>query len=119
MFEEGLQNGGAGATFHPDHDSPFDGGHTDTGGAGVAFTGTPTRSIDVVNTFHFNLVTELHIRDNVVGPLRAGPPLSSDNNGQGAACTLGDDCVVAKLYGITDAGGVVIVNVRRRDIPTP
>lgn len=118
---EHPDQGGAGAVFHPDHDSPSDGGHVDPDGAGVAFTGTPTRSIDVVNTFHFNLVTELHIRDNIVGPLRAGPPLAADNNGQGSDCTgIPDrDCVVTKLYGITDAGGVVIVNVRRKDIPLP
>jgi hypothetical protein len=51
----------------------------------------------------------------VVGPLKAGPPLPTDNNGTGAAC-LGEDCVVLKLYGITDGGGVVTVDVRRRDI---
>ena len=112
------QQGGAGATFHPDHDSVMDGGHTDASRTGVAFTGTPTRSVEVVNTFHFNRINELAIRDNIVGPLRSGPPLASDNGGQGRACA-GEDCVVMKLYGITDAGGVVIINVRRRDLANP
>ena len=114
--------GGAGATFHPDHDEITDGGHTDVDSVGVAFTGTSEHSIDIVNTFHFNQVGTLMIRDNVVGPLRAGPPLASDNGGLGATCVstvaLADkgDCIVAKLYGITSAGGVVIVNVRFRDL---
>lgn len=111
-------SGGAGATFHPDHDDLFDGGHTDNTRAGVAFTGTPDRSVEVVNTFHFNKINELQIRDNVVGPLRAGPPLASDNAGLGRSC-VGEDCVVAKLYGITDAGGVVIINVRFKDLANP
>jgi hypothetical protein len=28
---------------------------------------------------------------------------------------VGADCVVVKLYGITDGGGIVVVDVRRRD----
>ncbi|MFW6330360.1 MAG: hypothetical protein ACOC3J_01410 [Gemmatimonadota bacterium] len=106
--------GGAGAAFHPEHDAVTDGGHTDGTGAGAAFTGTSEHSIDVVNTFHFNQVNKLVIRDDVVGPLRAGPPLATDN--AGLTCPTDLDCVVAKLYGITSAGGVVIVNVRRRDL---
>jgi hypothetical protein len=31
---------------------------------------------------------------------------------------VGEDCVVLKLFGITSAGGVVSVDVRRRDIET-
>ena len=40
-----------------------------------------------------------------------------ENGGQGSACG-GPDCVVLKLYAITDVGGVVIVDVRRRDVLT-
>lgn len=115
--------GGAGAALHPDHNSVTDGGHQDATGAGAAFTGTSNRSIDVVNTYHFNQITSLHIRDNIVGPLKAGPPLDTDNGGQGGLCvalatteTARRNCVVAKLYGVTDDGGVVVVNVRRRDL---
>ena len=50
-----------------------------------------------------------------MGPLRVGPPLPTDNNGAGSVCA-GPDCVVLKLYAITDAGGVVVVDVYRRDI---
>jgi hypothetical protein len=46
-----------------------------------------------------------------VGPLRVSTPLS----GETAGCP-GQDCIVAKLYGVTEKGTVVIVNVRTRDI---
>ncbi|MFO7894068.1 MAG: hypothetical protein R6U63_10050 [Longimicrobiales bacterium] len=108
------QLGGAGAAFHPEHDEVDDGQHVSGDGHGAAFTGTSEHSIDVVNTFHFNQITNLVIRDNIVGPLRAGPPLATDN--VGLTCPTDLDCVVVKLYGITSAGGVVIVNVRRRDL---
>jgi hypothetical protein len=118
--------GGAGAAFHPEHDAVTDGGHTDTELAGMAFTGTSNHSIDVVNTYHFDRTNSLTIRDDIVGPLVSGPPLASDNGGQGGQCVAlaateaeREVCVVAKLYGITSAGGVVVVNVRRRDLMTP
>ncbi len=115
-------SGGAGAAFHPDHDELTDGGHRDAGSGGVAFVGTAEHSIEVVNTFHFNLVNTLVIRDDIDGPLVAGPPLATDNGGLGGQCVAmtaspaDQDCVVAKLYAITSAGGVVIVNVRLRDL---
>ncbi|MFN2316089.1 MAG: hypothetical protein ABR602_05340 [Gemmatimonadales bacterium] len=114
--------GGAGAALHPDHDALTDGGHHDPGSGGVAFAGTADNSIEVVNTFHFNLVNTLVIRDDIVGPLIAGPPLATDNGGLAGQCVAltaspaDQDCVVAKLYAITTAGGVVIVNVRLRDL---
>ena len=103
-------NGGAGAAFHPEHDTRFAGGDEDPDGGGFAFTGTSQRSVEVTNTFHFYEVADIQIRDNIVGPLQVGPPLRAERN-----CT-GDGCVVAKVYGITDSGGVVVLNVRRRDL---
>ena len=116
--------GGAGAVFHPDHDNLFDGGHADVAAgdySGSAFTGTPENSVEVFNTFHFDKITELYIRDVIVGPLKAGPPLASDNAGFGRTCpnatvTNADECVALKLYGVTDTGGVVVINVRVRDL---
>jgi hypothetical protein len=55
------------------------------------------------------------IRDAIAGPMRVAPPLPSDNNGQGANCT-GPDCVVAKLYAVTEAGGIVVVDIRASHI---
>lgn len=112
LYAQGSQ-GGAGAAFHPEHDDPWDGSDETAASGGFAFTGTADRSVEVVNTFHFYQVDEIAIRDNIVGPLKVAPPLRDEQ-----ACT-GPDCVVAKLYAITDAGGVVILNVRRRDLETP
>jgi hypothetical protein len=101
--------GGAGADFHPDHDELLDGQNNDPLGGGFAFTGTATHSVEITNTFHFQRVADIAIRDNVVGPLKIGPPLRAER------CTE-NDCVVAKVYAITSAGGIVVLNVRRQDL---
>jgi hypothetical protein len=77
--------------------------------------GQADHTVRILDTAHFTERGQLHIRDNIMGPLRAGPPLPTDNGGTGAAC-VGPDCVVVKLYAVTDGGGVVVVDVRRRDI---
>jgi hypothetical protein len=105
--------GGAGAVLHPDMPS-FDPGMASSEQT-LAFVGQADHTIRILDTTHFTERGQLHIRDLVVGPLKAGPPLPTDNDGQGANC-VGNDCVVVKLYGITDAGGIVVVDVRRRDI---
>ncbi|MBT8395375.1 MAG: hypothetical protein HKO65_12195 [Gemmatimonadetes bacterium] len=106
-------NGGAGAALHPYHPSftPATPSSENT----LSFVGQADYTIRILDTTHFTQRGELHIRDMIVGPLKAGPPLPTDNDGAGGAC-VGDDCVVVKLYGITDGGGVVVVDVRRRDI---
>jgi hypothetical protein len=105
--------GGAGATLHPNHPSFLPG--MPSSETTLSFVGQRDNTIRILDTVHFTERGQLHIRDVVTGPLRAGLPLPTDNDGQGAAC-VGGDCVVLKLYGITDAGGVVVVDVRRRDI---
>jgi hypothetical protein len=64
-----------------------------------------------VDTVHFAERGAIAVRDDIVGPLRVSLPLPSDN----ASCS-GGDCIVAKLYGVTNAGAVVVVDVRGRDI---
>jgi hypothetical protein len=106
--------GGAGAALHPDHPQhPF----SSSGPQTLSFVGQADHTVRILDTFHFTERGQIHIRDNIVGPLRAGPPLPTDNGGTGAAC-VGADCVVVKLYAVTDAGGVVVVDVRRRDFVT-
>ena len=105
--------GGAGAALHPYHPSFTPG--TPSSETTLSFVGQADYTIRILDTTHFAERGQLHIRDMVVGPLKAGPPLPTDNGGTGGAC-VGDDCVVVKLYGVTDAGGVVVVDVRRRDI---
>ena len=106
-------SGGVGAAFHPDH--PGYGQGTISSPVTVSFVGQGDHTVRILDTVHFAERGQLHIRDNVSGPLRAGPPLPSDNGGLGRNCG-GSDCVVVKLYAITDAGGVVVIDVRNRDI---
>lgn len=105
-----LAPGAAGGAMHPDH-----GSLDQVLPQGVAFVGTSRNTIQIIDTFHFFGLRELHIRSSVVGPLKASPPLASDNNGQGRNCN-GSDCVVMKLFGVTADGGVVVVDVRGRDL---
>lgn len=105
--------GGAGAVLHPSLPS-FDPGMPSSEET-LAFVGQADYTVRILDTTHFTERGQLHIRDVIVGPMRIGPPLPTDNGGSGSAC-VGADCVVLKLYAITDVGGIVVVDVRRRDI---
>jgi len=104
--------GGAGAALHPYHPSFTPA--TPSSEQTLSFVGQSDNTVRILDTSHFTERGQIHIRDNIVGPLRAGPPLPTDNGGTGSAC-VGADCVVVKLYAVTDGGGVVVVDVRRRD----
>jgi len=104
---------GRGVALYPDHPSTV--GPVASSEETIGFVGQGDNTIRILDTIHFTERGALHIRDNLVGPLRAGPPLPTDNDGAGASCG-GMDCVVVKLYGITDGGGVVVIDVLRRDI---
>lgn len=106
VFEDG---GGAGAAMHPSHDKALGSDATT-----LSFIGTGENTVRIVDTFHFRKRGEIEIRDNIVGPLKSALPFASDN--QGLACPGSPECVVVKLYGITDSGGVVILDVREKDI---
>lgn len=145
-----LPLGGAGAALHPLHaDYPSlyntDGNYyPDTH---LAFLGTGNRTIEIIDAFHFNLLGRIHIRDVVIGPLKATLPFPEDNAGRACAttpvvnrngqvvgnaidifadadgnnpypvdATTEDSCIVLKLFGTTSSGGVVVVDVRKRDI---
>jgi len=105
--------GGAGAVLHPSLPSFTPG--MPSSEETLSFVGQADHTIRILDTTHFTERGQIHLRDVIVGPLKAGPPLPTDNDGLGSAC-VGEDCVVVKLYAITDAGGVVVVDVRRRDI---
>jgi hypothetical protein len=105
--------GGAGAVLHPSLPSFTPG--MPSSEQTLAFVGQADYTVRILDTTHFTERGQIHIRDRVVGPLRVGPPLPTDNGGLGAAC-VGEDCVVLKLYAVTDGDGLVIVDVWRRDI---
>jgi WD40 repeat protein len=107
--------GGAGAALHPNH--PSFSPDTPSSERSLSFVGQADHTVRILDTTHFTERGQIHIRDMIVGPLRAGPPLEADNGGTGSNC-VGQNCVVVKLYGITDAGGVVVIDVRRRDFVT-
>lgn len=135
-----IERGGAGAVLHPLHtDGPLG---TDAN-TSFAFVGTGSQTIDIYDTRHFRLIGRVTIRDNIAGPLRAVLPFPADNanltcptlgitddgttvgqavrvyaDADGTVLNDGTDdaCVVVKLAGITDAGGVVVADVRKADL---
>ena len=109
-----LVLGGGGGELHPDHpDTPAPAASSPTT---VAFTVSGDRSIRIVDTVHYTERGRILVRDGLLGAaLRVAPPLSSDNNGQGRTC-VGPSCVVAKVFAVTDGGGVLVVDVRASDI---
>jgi DNA-binding beta-propeller fold protein YncE len=114
-FDDDLRQGATGTVLHPRHPGDYHGGVArGSTPETIAFVGTGNHSIRIVDTVHFTYRGEIPIRDNLVGPFRSGPPSAADN--QGKSCPGNPTCVVAKLYGVTDAGGVVVVNVLASDI---
>jgi hypothetical protein len=107
--------GGGGAALHPDHpNTPAPGASsTET----LAFTLTGDRMIRILDTVHYTERGRIPLRDAIAGPMRVTPPLPTDNGGQGRNCS-GPDCVVAKVFAVTEGGGVAVVDVRRSHIQT-
>jgi hypothetical protein len=101
--------GGGGAAFHPSH--PGVALPSAPSASTLAFTVSGDRVIRILDTVHYLERGSIPIRDALAGPLRVSPPLASDNEGFGASCS-GPECVVAKVYAVTQAGGVVVVDVR-------
>lgn len=107
-FRSGIAGGSGGAALHPQHASVLE-----TGDAALSFVATANRTIKIIDTAHFFERGEIHIRDNVVGPLRATMPSDADNQGMSPA---DPNYVVIKLVAVTENNNVVVVDVRRKDI---
>jgi hypothetical protein len=107
-FRSGMANGGGGATLHPGHSAALE-----TGDQALAFVPTSQRTIKIIDSAHFFQRGEIHIRDNVVGPVRTFMPLLQENAGR---TELDPDYIVVKLIAVTQGSNVVIVDVRRKDI---
>jgi hypothetical protein len=100
-----------GAAMHPLNNSVLDATNN------LAFISTPTHSIKILDSVHFFQRGEIQLRDNIVGPVKAGLPFAAENAGLVAT---DPDYILVKLYCVTaDAAGntqVVIVNVRNKDL---
>jgi hypothetical protein len=105
--------GGGGAALHPDHpDTPAP---LASSRVTLAFTMSADRTIRILDTVHYRERGRIVLRDAIAGPMRVTPPLPSDNGGLGRNCG-GPECIVAKVFAVTEAGGVVVVDVRNSDI---
>ncbi len=108
-----AQGSAGGAALHPDNDAVTD---PDPMHA-LSFISSPNKSIQIVDAVHFYLRGEIQLRDQIVGPVKAGHPSAAENAGLGPTDA---DYIVAKLYCVTatDAGQtqVLMLNVRKKDI---
>lgn len=104
-----VSTAGSGAQLHPDHPS-YAAGIPPSGPTTLAFV-SAGNVIRIFDTVHFTPRGEIPVRDVISGPLRVSRPLA----GEATGCP-GANCIVAKLYGVTNAGTVVVVNVRSRHI---
>ncbi len=122
--------GGTGVALHPLH---VDGPVATPPDVALAFVPVGGGRVEVINTLNFNRIGRAYIRDNIVGPLRATLPYPADNTGltcpmavvpgtgggqavQVFSPATDDACVVTKLSGISADGGVVVINIRKRDV---
>lgn len=121
---------GTGATYFFGNDLRLQGLSRPTSGAGaafqpgsatnrtLAFAGTGRGSIQILETLHYTAVGEVHIREDVVGPFRVAPPLPGTNACPADLRTAPADCIVARAYGVTAAGGIVAVDILRSFLDT-
>ena len=90
---------GAGVAYHPRAKSTLS-ANADR----VLFTATSTGEIEIVDVAHYNTRGRLTTKGNFYGPLRATGPLPGD-----------PPEVILKLYGLSDAG-LVVIDLRAVDI---
>jgi hypothetical protein len=98
-------SGGVGAALRPGS----------SGAATLAFIGTGSRTIQVLETTHYQVVGEVTVGAAVVGPLRAGPPLPEQTACPADYTQGSPTCVLARVYGVT-ASGLLVLDVLRRDV---
>lgn len=139
----------SGAAFHPLHANAR--GQSNLSGSynpntHLALYGSGDQTLRILDTFQGEVIGELKIRDNIVGPLRVALPFGTDNVGLTCASVMVNDrngnyigdavrlytggygtpiapngitddaCVVLNVYGVTSAGGVVVIPVRKADV---
>jgi hypothetical protein len=99
IYSDGVSGGNGGVALHPQHSQVLA-----TGPTSVAFIATGNRTIKIVDTVHYCEKTEIAIRDNIVGQLRAAIPANPS------------PAVAVQLYGVTSDNSLVIVNIRAQDL---
>ncbi|MBX6363875.1 MAG: hypothetical protein IRZ00_08410 [Gemmatimonadetes bacterium] len=100
--------GGSGAVLdRRSYDMPAYGPYPGYDPSRLSYVATDKNTIKIYDTVHFAERGEIAIRDNVVGPLRVSLPLRG--------CS-GSNCPIAKLYGATGNGTLVVVDVLPSDI---
>jgi hypothetical protein len=108
---QGIFNAPSGAgsvALHPEH------AYTDRSTpATLSFVPTPDRTVRVVDTFHYCQVGVVTIKDNMVGQIRAVQPWQGENAGR---AMTDPNFLITRLFGVTDTGRAVIVDVRRKDL---
>ncbi|HEY0304218.1 MAG TPA: hypothetical protein VGC44_04555 [Longimicrobiales bacterium] len=109
LFSQGVAGGSGGAALHP-----FQTGRLEpTQNEALAFVATANRTIKIIDTVHFYQRGEVPIRDNIAGPLRATLPFAGEN---GVLAPTDPNYILVKVFGVTDGGSVVVVNVRNKDL---
>ena len=91
---------GAGVAFHPGAQGTNTAAVTDR----VAFTATKSGVIEVFDVAHYNNRGRMVTKGNLYGPLRVTRPLAGD-----------PASVILKLYGLTDAG-LIVIDLQAKDI---
>jgi hypothetical protein len=77
---------GTGAAFHPLHANQITGENPEPVGeyrpdTHLAFVGTGDGTVDIIDTFRFQRIGQITLRDVITGPLRAILPFPEDNAG--------------------------------------
>lgn len=116
----GTGTGGAGIAFHPRAN-----GQVDFGAAPpvarpdderLAFIADGNKAIHAIDIAFFIRRGRFEVKHQLYGPLRVSRPLQGDN----PVGTPVADLVILKLYGISLAGGLTVIDLRARDIlPVP
>jgi hypothetical protein len=99
---------GAGIALHPDAD-----GRNTPAGQRLAFVGSSTGRIEIVDIAYFINRGSLQLKNPIYGPLRASQPMASDNLGK--VCPGDPTCITLKLFAITTRG-LIVVDLTAADI---
>jgi hypothetical protein len=109
LFSQGVSGGSGGAALHPNQTGVTE----PVANEALAFVATANRTIKILDTVHFYQRGEVPIRDNIAGPLRATLPFAGEN---GALPGTDPNFILVKVFGVTDSGSVVVINIRNKDL---